>query len=193
MADMDSTATHPTKPPRRAAGRPRSKASEALPAYGMACGALSFREGLKARELGTLDRALAIVGRTLRKPRAAMPDPVAVKDYMRLALGGETVERFGVLYLDCKHCAIAFEIAFNGTLTQTSVYPREIVRAALGHGAASVILAHNHPSGDAQPSRADEALTQTLKDALALVDVRVLDHIIVGRTKSLSMAETGLL
>ncbi len=159
----------------------------------MACGALSFREGLAAREMGTLDRALAIVGRTLRTPLAAMPDPEAVKDYMRLALGGETVERFGVLYLNAQNCALAFEVVFNGTLSQTSVYPREIIRAALGHGAASVILAHNHPSGNAQPSRADEALTQTLKTALALVDVRVLDHIIVGGSESLSMAEQGLL
>ena len=189
MADMNSTATTT----RRMPGKPRSKASEALPAYGMACGALSFREGLAARELGTIDRALAIVGRTLRSPRAAMLDPDAVKDYMRLALGGETVERFGVLYLDSQNCALAFEIVFNGTLTQTSVYPREIVRAALLHGAAAVILAHNHPSGAVKPSRADEALTQTLKATLSLFDVRVLDHVIVGGTKTLSMAERGLL
>ena len=192
MADMDSTATQPTKATRRAAGRPRSKASEALPAYGLAGGSLSFREGLKARELGTLDRALAIVGRTLRTPRAAIPDPDAVKHYMRLALGGETVERFGVLYLNSQNCALAFEIVFNGTLTQTSVYPREIIRAALGHCAAAVILAHNHPSGTTQPSRADEALTQTLKAALSLVDVRVLDHVIVGGADVLSMSEKGL-
>jgi DNA repair protein RadC len=192
MADMDSTATHLTKATRRAAGRPRSKASEALPAYGLACGAFSFREGLAARELGTLDRALAIVGRTLRTPRAAMHNPDAVKDYMRLALGGETVERFGVLYLDSQNRAIAFEIVFNGTLTQASVYPREIIRAALGHSAAAVILAHNHPSGYLKPSRADEQLTQTLKAALALLDVRVLDHVIVSGDQALSMAERGL-
>lgn len=193
MADMDSTATQPTKATRRAAGRQRSKASEALPAYGMSCGALSFREGLKARELGTLDRALAIVGRTLRTPRAALHDPEAVKHYMRLALGGETAERFGVLFLDSQNRAIAFEIKFNGTLTQTSVYPREIIHAVIWHGAAAVILAHNHPSGNTQPSRADQELTQTIKAALALVDVRVLDHVIVGSADVLSMAEKGLL
>lgn len=190
MADMDST---PTAPTQRRPGRPRSKASEALPAYGLACGSLSFREGLAARERGTLDRALAIVGRGLRVPGQPLPHPEAVRDYMRLALSAETVERFGVLYLDSQNCALAFEIAFNGTLTQTSVYPREIIRAALGHNAAAVILVHNHPSGTTTPSRADEALTQTLKAALTLVDVRVLDHIIVGGFDTLSMAERGLM
>jgi DNA repair protein RadC len=121
-----------------------------------------------------------------------MHNPDAVKDYMRLALGGETVERFGVLYLDSQNRAIAFEIVFNGTLTQASVYPREIIRAALGHSAAAVILAHNHPSGYLKPSRADEQLTQTLKAALALLDVRVLDHVIVSGDQALSMAERGL-
>ena len=193
MADMNFTATNPTKTPRRGPGRRRSKASEALPAYGMASGAFSFREGLAARELGTIDRALAIIGRTLRAPLAAMPDPEAVKDYMRLALGGESVERFAVLYLDSQNCAIAFEIVFNGTLNQASVFPREIVRAALGHGAAAVILAHNHPSGRSQPSPADKALTRTLQAALQLIDVRVLDHLIIGSEEVLSMCERGLL
>ena len=95
--------------------------------------------------------------------------------------------------LDVQNRAIAFEVMFTGTLTQTSVYPREVVCAALGHGAAAVVIAHNHPSGSVQPSLADEALTQTLKRALALVDVRVLDHVIVGAGDTLSMAERGLL
>ena len=189
MADMNSTAT----PARRAAGRPRSMASEPLPTYGMAGGSLSFREGLNARERGTIDRALAIVGRTLRGPSVSLPNLDAIKEYVRLALGGEPVERFGVLYLDVQNRAIAFEIAFNGTLTQTSVYPREIVHAAIAHGAVAVVLAHNHPSGSTHPSRADEALTQTLKAGLALIDVRVLDHVIVDGTEALSMAEQGLL
>ena len=193
MAEMNSTATAPTTPARRGPGRPRSKASEALPAYGLSGGPLSFREALQPRELGTIDRALAIVGRALRAPGVAFADPDAVRQYMRLTLGGEPVERFGVLYLDSQNRALAFEIMFNGTLQQTSVYPREVVRAAIGHGAAAVIFGHNHPSGSLQPSRADEALTQTLKAALALVDVRVLDHIIVSRCESLSMAMQGLL
>ena len=189
MADMNSTAT----PARRAAGRPRSMASEPLPTYGMAGGSLSFREGLKARERGTIDRALAIVGRTLREPGLLFRSPSAVREYLRLALGGERVERFGMLYLDVQNRAIAFEIAFNGTLTQTSVYSREIVHAAIAHHASAVVLAHNHPSGSTLPSRADEVLTQTLKACLALIDVRVLDHVIVAGAETLSMCEQGLL
>jgi DNA repair protein RadC len=154
---------------------------------------LSFRHGLLARERGTIDRALEIVGRYLRAPGVAFATPDAVKTYVRLQLVGETCERFAVLYLDGQNRCIAFEILFTGTLTQTSVYPREVARSALAHGAAAVVLAHNHPSGTVQPSRADEALTRTLKDALALVDVRVLDHIVVGGNLSLSFAECGLL
>jgi DNA repair protein RadC len=102
-------------------------------------------------------------------------------------------EHFGVLYLDNQNRLIAFEYHFTGTLTQASVYPREIVRAALAHHAAAVVLCHNHPSGAVIPSRADEALTQTLKAALSLVDVRVLDHVIVAPGASFSMAERGLI
>jgi DNA repair protein RadC len=100
---------------------------------------------------------------------------------------------FAVLFLDAQNRLIAMDELFRGTLTQTSVYPREVVLRALRHEAASVVLAHNHPSGTVQPSRADEALTQTLKAALALVDVRVLDHVIVAPGGALSMAEKGLL
>ena len=189
MADMNSTATTN----RRAAGRPRDKASEAFPVYGLSSGSLSFREGLKARERGTIDRAMAIIGRTLRAPGTRFPSPDAVKEYMRLALAGERVERFAVLYLDVQLRAIALEIVFNGTLTQTSVYPREIIHTAIAHRATAVVLAHNHPSGNLRPSDADHALTQTLKAGLALIDVRVLDHVIVSGTDTLSMAEQGLL
>ena len=108
-------------------------------------------------------------------------------------MGGERVERFGVLYLDVQNRAIAFEIVFNGTLTQTSVHPREIVHAAIAHHASAVVLAHNHPSGSAQPSRADEVLTQTLRACLALIGVRVLDHVIVAGAETLSMCEQGLM
>ena len=99
---------------------------------------------------------------------------------------------FAALFLDAQHRLLALEELFRGTLTQTSVYPREVVLRALHHHAAAVVLAHNHPSGSVQPSRADEALTQTLKAALALVDVRVLDHVIVAPGQALSMAEKGL-
>ena len=98
-----------------------------------------------------------------------------------------------MLFLDHQHRLLVLEEMFRGTLTQTSVYPREVVLRALYHHSASVVLAHNHPSGSVQPSRADEALTQTLKSALALVDVRVIDHVIVSASDSLSMAEKGIL
>ena len=126
------------------------------------------------------------------KARAAFDSASAVKDYLRLQLAARPHEVFAALFLDSQHRLIALEELFRGTLTQTSVYPREVVLRALHHHAAAVVLAHNHPSGSVQPSRADEAITQTLKAALALVDVRVLDHVIVAPGKALSMAESGL-
>ena len=127
------------------------------------------------------------------KVRTVFATPDAVKHYLQLHLAGKPHEVFAVLFLDVQNRLLALEELFRGTLTQTSVYPREVVLRALHHSASSVVLAHNHPSGTAQPSRADEALTQTLKAALALVDVRVLDHVIVGTGEALSMAERGLL
>lgn len=125
--------------------------------------------------------------------RDVFGSPDAVKNYLQLHLAHRQHEVFAVLFLDAQNRLIDMEEMFRGTLTQTSVYPREVVMAALRFGAAAVILAHNHPSGTVQPSRADEALTQTLKSALALVDVRVLDYVIVEPGCSLSMAEKGLL
>ncbi len=119
--------------------------------------------------------------------------PAAVKDYVQLQLGALAHEVFAVLFLDSQHRLIRLDEMFRGTLNQTSVYPREVVRRALAHNAGAVILAHNHPSGVAEPSRADEYLTQTLKSALQLVDVRVLDHLVVGRGTVVSFAERGLL
>jgi DNA repair protein RadC len=125
--------------------------------------------------------------------RPVFDSPKAVSDFLKLHFAGQPYESFAVLYLNAQHAFVAFEDVFRGTLTQTSVYPREILVRALHHQAAAVILSHNHPSGAAQPSRADEALTKTLKTALALIDVRVLDHVIVAGTRSLSMAEKGLM
>ena len=119
--------------------------------------------------------------------------PQRVKDYLGLQLGGRKQEVFAVLFLDVQHRLLALEEMFRGTLSQTSVYPREVVRRALALNAGAVVLAHNHPSGLAEPSRADEFLTQTLKSALQLVDVQVLDHIVVGQGQTVSMAERGLL
>ena len=127
------------------------------------------------------------------KAREVFGSPDAVKSYLQLHLAHRPHEVFASLFLDAQNRLIAMEELFRGTLTQTSVYPREVVLKALHHHAAAVVLAHNHPSGTVQPSRADEALTQTLKAALALVDVRVLDHVIVAPGQALSMAEKGLL
>ena len=127
------------------------------------------------------------------KERAAFDSATAVKDYLQLHLAARPHEVFAVLFLDAQHKLIALEELFRGTLTQTSVYPREVALRALHHHAAAVILAHNHPSGGVQPSRADEAITQNLKSALALIDVRVLDHVIVAPGQALSMAEKGLI
>ncbi|SEA91024.1 DNA repair protein RadC [Variovorax sp. YR216] len=119
--------------------------------------------------------------------------PEAVKQYLQLHLSAKPHEVLAALFLDARHRLIAMEELFRGTLTQTSVYPREVVVRSLHHGAAAVVLAHNHPSGCTEPSRADELLTQTLRSALAIVDVRVLDHMVVGRGHTLSMAERGLI
>ena len=125
--------------------------------------------------------------------RNVFGSPDAVKNFLQLHLARKPQEQFAVLFLDAQNRLMDWQVMFRGTLTQTSVYPREIVAVALESKAAGVILAHNQPSGTVQPSRADEALTQTLKAGLALVDIRVLDHIIVAPGHALSMAERGLL
>lgn len=127
------------------------------------------------------------------KQRDALNSPQQVRDYLCLKLGGMTREVFMVLFLDAQNRVIAQEELFAGTLSQTSVYPREVVKRALHHNAAAVILAHNHPSGVAEPSRADELLTKALKEALAMVDVRTLDHFVVAGNVALSFAEQGML
>jgi DNA repair protein RadC len=139
-----------------------------------------------------IEQALYILACEARESNA-LASPDAVRDYVQLRLAGRPHEVFGCLFLDTQNRLIEFQELFRGTLTQTSVYPREVVIEALACQAAGVILVHNHPSGSADPSRADEALTQTLKQALALVDVRVLDHFIVTRTTVLSFAERGLM
>jgi len=123
----------------------------------------------------------------------ALNSPRAVRDYLRLLLGGRQQEVFLALFLDTQHRVIASEELFHGTLSQTSVYPREVVKRALAHNAAAVILAHNHPSGVAEPSQADQQLTDALKQALGLVDVRVLDHFVVATGQTLSFAEKGFI
>lgn len=137
--------------------------------------------------------ALTILERRLRDPGAKFDSPKAVRDYCTIALADRDHEVFGVLFLDAQHRLIEWQAMFRGSLTQTSVYPREVVKVALALNAAAVILTHNHPSGEPEPSRADELLTHALKNALALIDVRILDHIIVGGVRTTSLAERGLI
>ena len=122
-----------------------------------------------------------------------LDSPSVVSDFLKLQFAGQPFESFVVLFLDTRHGLIATEEVFRGTLAQTSVYPREVVKRALHHNAGAVILAHNHPSGSTEPSQADRVLTESLKATLALVDVRVVDHLVVAGSRSLSFAQRGLL
>ena len=174
-----------------------------LQAFGGVSGLLSATPAdlRRVKGLGPAKRAevaalLEIARRSLRQELAERPvfdAPQTVKDYLSLHLAQLPYELFSVLFLDHRHRLLAMEEMFRGTLAQTSVYPREVVRRAMAHNAAAVILAHNHPSGAAEPSRADELLTEGLKQALQLVDVRVLDHLVIGRGRVTSFAERGLL
>jgi DNA repair protein RadC len=136
--------------------------------------------------------AMEVLGRDYRE-RVSLTSPGACRDYLRLRLAGREHEVFMCIFLDAQQRVIEVEELFRGTLTQTSVYPREVVKRALQLNAAAVIFAHNHPSGVLQPSCADELLTRNLKNALALVEVQVLDHFIVAGAGALSFAERGLL
>ncbi len=147
-------------------------------------------------EIAAITAARALVMRSQEQElqsRDALSSPAAVRGYLRLACGHLEHEVFMVVFLDAQNRAIAAEQLFRGTLTQTSVYPREIVKRALQRNAAAVVLAHNHPSGVAEPSVQDQALTRTISEALSLVDVKVLDHFIVAPGAALSFAERGLI
>ena len=164
------------------------RAGDAEPAY--------HRNGTNAALTHKLEVARELLMRDLQAQMCRGPvmnSPQALRDWLRLYCAKLDHEVFLVLYLSAQHHLIEAVELFRGTLTQTSVYPRELVKGALERNAAAVVVAHNHPSGNAQPSRADEALTQTLKSALSLVDVRVLDHFIVAGDQALSFAERGLL
>ena len=153
-------------------------------------------KGLGPAKQAELAAVIEMARRALAQQLSAAPvfdSPRAVKDYLQLHLGNMPHEVFAVLFLDAQHRLIKLDQMFTGTLGQTSVYPREVVKLALTRNAGAVILAHNHPSGVAEPSRADEFLTQSLKNALALVDVRVLDHLVIGQGQVVSFAERGLL
>lgn len=153
-------------------------------------------KGLGAAKFAEIAAVLELARRTLSEQMTQQPlldSPAAVRDYLRLWLGAQPMEIFAALFLDAQHQLIAAEELSRGTLAYTSVYPREVVKAALRRNAGALILAHNHPSGVAEPSAADRTLTQALQSALALVDVRVLDHLVVTRHSVVSFAERGLL
>ena len=153
-------------------------------------------KGLGPAKRAELAAVIEIARRALAQElahRPAFDHPTKVKDYLKLQLGQLRHEVFAVMFLDAQTRLLKFEEMFRGTLTQTSVYPREVVKRALDLHAASVVLAHNHPSGVAQPSKADEYLTLNLINALKLIDVRVLDHFVVGEGEVISFAERGLI
>lgn len=148
---------------------------------------------LNAREERAIYRAMDILETHLKCASGkAFNSPSVVRKYLTLKLAREEREQFIVMFLDSQHRLIEAETMFSGTLTQTSVYPREVVRRALYHNAAALILAHNHPSGVAEPSQSDQLLTAVLKQALSLVDVRILDHFIVAANVVLSLEENEL-
>lgn len=162
--------------------------------------ALASTRGIGVAKTAQLKAAFELAKRALREripAGKALSSPEAVRqalqDWLRLHLAGRPREVFAVAYLDAQNRLIEIEELFEGTLTQTSVYPREVVRHALKWNARSVILAHNHPSGVAEPSQADQVLTETIKRALRLVDIEVLDHFVIGHGAALSFAERGLL
>ncbi len=141
-----------------------------------------------------IDKAKAILLEVLQRPNSeTMSDPTTVRQFLTLSLADKQREIFACLYLDNQHRLIKYEELFKGTIDSASVYPREVVKAALQHNAAAVIFAHNHPSGIATPSQADKDITQRLKQALATVDIRTLDHFVVGHDETVSFAEKGYL
>jgi DNA repair protein RadC len=153
-------------------------------------------KGLGPAKRAELAAVVELARRALAQEMTQKPvfdTPALVKQFLKLQLGGREHEVFAVMFLDAQSRLIKLEEMFRGTLTQTSVYPREVVKRAIALHASAVILAHNHPSGATDPSKADEALTQTLTQALKLIDVRVLDHVVVGVAEAFSFAERGLL
>lgn len=144
-------------------------------------------------ENALIKKALKVLEDRLEYERISLSTPGTVRDYLVMSLAYLEHEIFAALWLDSQNRLISREVLFRGTLTQTAVYPREMVKQALAHNASGVILVHNHPSGAIKPSGSDRILTATLKEALALVDVRLLDHFIVGGAKVFSFAESGLL
>ena len=159
----------------------------------MSARALNQETGCYLTNDEVIRMAVSILNHRFGLKRASLNSPGAVRDYLRLTLADREHEVFVCVSLDAQNRVIAVDELFRGTLTQTSVYPREVVKTALHHNAAAVIFAHNHPSGVAEPSHADQCVTSALKGALALIDIKVLDHFVIAGDSLLSFAERGLL
>lgn len=182
--------------------RPQERAAELLVRFGSLRSLLTAEcaavvsAGLTQKEYATLHAAVELARRhyqQLMMTGSALANPAATREFLRMRLRDLPYEVFAIVYLDNRHRVIGFEELFRGTIDGASVHPREVVKQALAKNAAAVILTHNHPSGLAEPSQADELITHRLKEALALVDIRVLDHLVVGDAVCESMAERGLL
>ncbi|MBS6001122.1 MAG: DNA repair protein RadC [Citrobacter sp.] len=152
-----------------------------------------FAATLSPAEQRTIRRALTLLESQLREPGAAFTSTAAVRDWLRLQLAGQERELFMVLYLDNQHRLLTHETLFKGTINHTQVHPREVVKSALKHNAAAVVVAHNHPSGVAEASQADRQITERLKKAMELMDIHLLDHLVVGSMDMVSFAERGWL
>jgi DNA repair protein RadC len=164
--------------------------------FGAPAAALGQQRGVGPRFYAQLQAALELTRRSLAdrlRERPAFGSPTETRSFLRLKLGDREREIFAALFLDARHQLIEYEELFFGTVDGAGVYPREVVKGALACNAAAVIVAHNHPSGCCEPSRADQAITRRLRDALGLVDIRLLDHVIVGKGSAISLAEHGLL
>lgn len=184
------------------AAHPHERAAELLMRFGSLRALLTadrrliIGAGLSSKQYATLQAALELTRRHYQELMTAgspLANPRATREYLRMKLRDLPYEVFAVVYLDNRHRVLGFEELFRGTLDGANVHPREVVKRALARNAAAVILTHNHPSGLAEPSQADEHITRRLKDALALVEIRVLDHLIVGDAVCESFAERGLL
>ncbi|KLR33552.1 RadC family protein [Enterobacter kobei] len=152
-----------------------------------------FAAGLPASAQHTIREALTLLERQLREPGAPFTSSSSVRDWLRLHLASQEREEFTSLFLDNQHRLIAHETLFTGTINHTQVHPREVVKTALKHNAAAILVAHCHPSGLAEPSDVDRRITERLKQALDLVDIRLLDHLVVGGMEIVSLAERGWL
>lgn len=196
LSALPATPARPRRAPSLASTKPKSRAKVSPPPAHRPGGDVlttNYRSTWPDHEVAVIEAALAILRARLRMGGEGLTGIHAARELAVLHMAGLERERFSVMFLNAQNQLLAIEDMFDGSLTQTSVYPREVVRAALRHNAAAVILMHNHPSGCCEPSQDDRQLTATLRSSLQLVDVRVLDHFVVGHARAVSFAERGLM